>query len=136
MQIAQELDACLVSKSLPILQHALGLDQYGRGASHRNHFVACEESEDAQLCRTLAAHGLMIEHRASDISGGDPVFMVTRCGRAFVGEKSPSPPKLTAAQRRYEDFLSCDGVFESFGDYLRYIERKRKDARAGLLPSW
>ena len=45
-------------RHLEILQHALGLDQYGHGKSHRNYFCAGEGDEAD--CRELVAAGLMV----------------------------------------------------------------------------
>jgi len=41
----------LSSKQLEILQHSLGVDQYGRGEMYRNHF--CAGADDEPACREL-----------------------------------------------------------------------------------
>ena len=42
---------------LEILQHALGVDQYGRGEMYRNHF--CAGGDDEATCRELVEMGYM-----------------------------------------------------------------------------
>lgn len=46
---------------LQILQHALGVDEFGRGKQYRNHF--CAGGADEVICRELVALGYMREHR-------------------------------------------------------------------------
>lgn len=99
---------------LHILQHSLGLDQYGRGRQYRNHFVA--GGDDVGRCQELAAMGYMREHKmAPELTGGSPCFVVTDRGFEAVALYSPAPPpepKLTAAQKRYQDYYhseSADG---------------------------
>lgn len=99
---------------LGILQHALGVDQFGLGESYRNHYVGGEED-----CRELVALGYMVERAASELTGGDPLFLVTEAGKAAVRAESPKPPKLTPAQRRYRDFLDADCGMK-FGEWLKY----------------
>ena len=82
---------------LHILQHSLGLDQYGRGESYRNHYVTGEGSNDHVDCMELVALGWMTRRAGNELSGGDDVFRVTDEGRAAVRAWSPSPPKLTDA---------------------------------------
>lgn len=108
---------------LHILQHALGLDRYGRGRSYRNHF--CADGKDVDTCRDLVARGLMTEHPASEITGGDPLFTVTEAGRRYVCEHRLDPPKLTRSQRRYREFLAHD-----FGMSFREWLISEKERRA------
>ncbi len=44
-------------RQLEILQHALGVDEYGRGQMYRNHF--CAGGSDEDICRELVALGYM-----------------------------------------------------------------------------
>ena len=111
---------------LHILQHALGLNQFGEGAQYRNHFVTGEGSTDFPLCRILVSDGLMVENAASAISGGDPVFVVPGAGKAFVAANSPArppAPTLTRSQQRYRAWLRADCGL-SFAEWLR-VGRKR-----------
>lgn len=117
----------LESASLSILQHSLGLDRYGRGASRRNHYVA--GGDDVPRCRALVAMGYMIEHAATVLSGGNPVFAVTRAGIKAVANESPSPPKLTRSQRRYQDYLAVADCFNDFRHYLHYLTAEQEKKR-------
>ena len=100
-----------MDNKLHILQHSLGLDQYGEGRQYRNHFVTGPGSDDFDDCRELVADGLMTERAGSELSGGSPVFFVTRKGIDFVAQyspKRPPEPKLTRSQKRYREFLRAD----------------------------
>lgn len=100
---------------LEILQHALGVDQYGRGSQYRNHYVG-----GAEDCRSLVALGYMIERPASELTGGDPLFHVTEEGKHAVTMHSPPPPKLTRSQRRYRYWLDVgDACGLTFGEWLK-----------------
>lgn len=89
---------------LAILQHALGRDQYGHGTDYRNHYCV-GSGPDLATCREAVAQGLMVEHAAREVSGGDPIFTVTDAGKAYIAEHSPKPPKLTPGQKRYRRWL-------------------------------
>lgn len=107
---------------LALLQHALGLDKFGRATEGgRSHFVACENSDDIQTCRAAASRGLMVEHAPSELSGGNPIFIVTSDGRKHVSVSSPKPPRMTPGQRRYRLWLDVADAFPDmqFGDWLR-----------------
>jgi hypothetical protein len=104
---------------LHILQHSLGVNEYGEGRQHRNHFVTGEGSDDYPHCMALVDAGLMTRRAGSAISGGDDIFHVTADGKEYVAANSPARPKLTASQRRYQDFLDEDCGY-SFGEWLRY----------------
>ncbi len=99
---------------LQILQHALGVDEYGQGKQYRNHFCAGGDDEDA--CRELVAMGLMATFERSYL----PYYncTVTETGKQAVVDHSPKPPKLTRGQIRYRRFLSAD-TGERFGEWLR-----------------
>ena len=116
-----------MDNKLHILQHSLGLDRYGEGRQYRNHFVTGEGSCDIADCRALVSDGLMTERRGSALSGGDPVFFVTREGIDYVAMNSPRrppEPKLTRSQQRYRDYLKAADCFESFKHYLLYTAAK------------
>ncbi|MEK9505132.1 hypothetical protein [Gaopeijia maritima] len=112
-------DAIVDPRGLQILQHALGLDQYGRGTGYRNHFVTGPGSKDWDDCRALTEAGLMEMRGGSELSGGDAVFHVTDRGRAAVRAHSPEPPRLTRSQRRYARYLAMDTGMP-FGEWLRH----------------
>ena len=109
---------------LNILQHALGRDEYGRRKpgrtdDYRNHFCAGED--DLPICRDAAAQGLMTEHAPRAISGGDPIFTVTKAGVSYITEHSPAPPKVSRSKARYlrwhNSALADLGM--SFGEWLK-----------------
>jgi hypothetical protein len=62
----------------------------------------------------------MVEHAASDISGGCPVFVVTEAGKAYIAEHSPTPPKVSRGKARYLKWLHVsDATGETFGQWLK-----------------
>lgn len=103
---------------LHILQHSLGVDQYGRGDQYRNHFATGEGSVDHPICNTLVERKLMTVRRDYAPYGGMDVFFVTDEGKRWVADNSPAPPKLTRSQRRYQDYLDADTGL-SFGEWLQ-----------------
>jgi hypothetical protein len=117
----------MADRALEILQHALGLDEYGRARSRvpgydRNHFCTGEGSVDFADCTAHVEAGRMERHGPSALYGGPSsyCFVVTELGRAFVREHSPKPPKKTRAQRRYERWLDVsDATGQSFGEWLK-----------------
>jgi hypothetical protein len=104
----------MTSEQLQILQHALGVDEYGQGSMYRNHF--CAGGKDEEICRELVEMGYMTRFTRSYL----PYYncTVTNEGKAAMRRESPKPPKLTRSQKRYRDFLNADTGF-SFGEYLR-----------------
>lgn len=102
---------------LQILQHSIGVDEYGQGNPYRNHFVA--GGIDVDHCRELVDAGFMVERSASVLTGGSPLFHVTDAGKQAVALESPKPPKISRSKQRYLDYLRSDSD-ESFGDWLRF----------------
>lgn len=119
----------MTPKQLHILQHALGVDQYGLGEQYRNNYVG-----GAEECRPLVVMGYMTEHKASEITGGDPLFTVTDAGKKAVKNESPKPPKITRSQQRMMDYRDFADAYDcSFKDFLK-IEKTDwyKDMKAGV----
>lgn len=112
-------EATKANAKLRVLQHSLGLDQFGRGRAYRNHFVTSPGTTDWPHCESLVNEGLMSRAPPSALTGGGHCFAVTAQGRAYVAEHSPKPPALTASQRRYRDFLRRVDSGLSFGDWLK-----------------
>lgn len=112
------------TEQLHILQHSLGVDQYGLGTMYRNHYVGGE-----QECRPLVALGFMIERPASELTGGDPLFQVTDAGKRAVREESPKPPKLTRSKQRYLRFLREDSSLK-FGEWLKWEGNRSSEGAA------
>lgn len=109
-----------MTQKLDILQHALGVDQHGRGEQYRSHFVTGAGAADHAICLELVAEGLMTRRAGETLPfGGDDLFHVTDAGRDFVAQHSPPPPRLSRAQRRYRAWLDGPADWMDFGDYLR-----------------
>lgn len=112
----------MTKQQLQIVQHSLGVDQYGRGEQYRNFF--CAGGKDEDVCRELIALGYMQQHPTSALS---PYFncSVTESGKAAMRAESPKPPRLTRGQQRYAEWLSMSDCCPdlSFGDYLKRARR-------------
>ena len=105
----------MTPKQLHILQHALGVNEYGLGEQYRNNYVG-----GAEECRPLVAMGYMTEHKASEITGGDPLFTVTDAGKNAVKDESPNPPKITRSQQRMMDYRDFADAYEcTFKEFLQ-----------------
>lgn len=110
----------MTPRQLEILQHTLGVDEYGRTPKGytpytRNHF--CAGKGDEPDCRELVALGYIAEHKRTEWL---PYFncSVTDAGKKAMHAASPVPPKLTRSQRRYREFLESDTGY-SFIEWLR-----------------
>lgn len=100
---------------LHILQHALGVDQYGLGEQYRNHYVG-----GAEACRPLVELGYMVEMKPRSCSGGDVWFMVTKEGKKVVKDESAKPPKITRSQQRMMDYRDFSDAYDcSFREFLQ-----------------
>lgn len=110
----------MTREQLHILQHSLGVDQYGQGSMYRNHYVGGEEE-----CRPLVAMGYMIEHAPREIFGGDSCFVVTHEGKQAMREESPKPPKLTQSQKRYREFLNASDAFNC--NFREWLTMRKQD---------
>lgn len=113
------------AKQLHILQHSLGLDQYGRGTFYRNHFVTGEGSKDHADCMALVDLGFMKVRKDHPLSGGSDVFHVTDAGKAAVTAESPAPPKLSPGKKRYRDWLDYDSDL-SFIEWCKWKTRSHE----------
>lgn len=111
---------------LHILQHSLGVDQYGRGQQYRNRFVTRPGSDDFPKCLELVSLGLMRDHGAQTLASGDHCFTVTAEGKVAMHMNSPTPPKLSRSQKRYQEFLEADSGL-SFKDWLKYRRSKTNE---------
>jgi hypothetical protein len=113
----------LTKEQLSILQHALGLDEFGQGRMYRNQFCAAGRDED--ICRSLVELGLMRQHVSTEVF---PYYncTVTNEGKAAVIEQSPKPPKLTRSQKRYRHFLNWADAYDgSFREYLEVLKQRK-----------
>jgi hypothetical protein len=119
-------EGVLVNKrQLEILQHSLGVDQYGCGIHFRNHFVTGPLTGDGLVCQELCDLGFMFNHGPlGELTGQMNLFRVTPAGTEAMLAESPRPPKIGRSQQRYLDWLrldSCTG--ETFGQYLKRIRK-------------
>lgn len=119
----------LSSRQLEVLQHSLGVDQYGQGEMYRNHF--CAGGGDEDTCRELVALGYMrLWPHANPETGETPGYpyyncSVTEAGRLAMLQQSPKPPKLTRSQQRYRRFLKAD-TGTSFREWLKWDARREQ----------
>ncbi|ADW17181.1 hypothetical protein Despr_1008 [Desulfobulbus propionicus DSM 2032] len=111
---------------LHILQHSLGVDQYGHGEQYRNHFATDPGGKDFAKCQQLAEIGLMKDLGTRKLWGDMHCFVVTPAGKEAVALHSPAPPKISKSKRRYQEYLECADCFESFRDFLRYDTDRRR----------
>lgn len=93
---------------LHILQHSLGVNQYGQGQQYRNHYAIGPECDTFALCVELAGMGLMEDKGPVEMWGGMHGFIVTDAGRRAMSDASPLPPKISRGRQRYHDFLRAD----------------------------
>ncbi len=101
---------------LQILQHALGVDEYGRGQRYRNHF--CAGGDDVANCAELVALGYMRSFRSPHL----PYFncIVTSEGIDAMYRESLKPPRLTRSQQRYRKWLDVADAYScTFGEWLK-----------------
>jgi len=108
----------ITPRQLEILQHAMGMDRYGRRGrgSERNHY--CAGGDDVADCAELVAIGYMRSFRREWL----PYFncVVTKDGWEAVRRESPVPPRLTRSQKRYRRWLEvADACNCTFGEWLR-----------------
>lgn len=116
-----------MSKMLHILQHSLGVDQFGQGEQYRNHFVTGEGSKDYPTCVLAVALGLMTMRAGNPLTDGDDLFTVTAEGKQCMADNSPAPPKLTRSQLRYRAYLNadCSMTFREWINYWRDQPQER-----------
>ena len=105
--VTMEID---METELSILQHSLGVDEYGRGNQYRNHFVTAPGSDNYEICQKLVESGLMVSRGSSALTGGGTCFVVTPKGIDYVAFNSPKPPKLTRSQQQYRDYLESESI--------------------------
>jgi hypothetical protein len=109
-----------MNEHLHILQHSLGVDQYGDGPRYRNHFVTGPESLDHKVCLELVSLGFMQTVTVNEaLTGGEDCFSVTRAGIEYMLRQSPvkpPEPKLTRGQKNYQAYLrsECDATFREW----------------------
>lgn len=115
----------MTEAQLQILQHSLGLDEFGQGSMYRNHF--CAGGDDVVICRELISLGYMQQHSTTDWL---PYFncSVTEAGKEAARRDSPKPPILTRSQQRYRAFLRSDSSLR-FIEWLRLHYGRGREVR-------
>ncbi|PSS62488.1 hypothetical protein C6558_21050 [Ensifer sp. NM-2] len=114
-------------KLLHILQHSLGLDEFGRGSMCRNRFVTGEGSIDHPLCMELVKLGHMTRIANVEMFGGSDCFTVTEAGKIAAVANSPAPPKVSRSKQRYLDYLAFDSSM-TFIEYCKWRDRRDRSA--------
>lgn len=99
-----------ISRILPIIQHSLGVDRFGRGRQYRSHFVTGEGSIDHPICMEAVELGLMTRHPGNSLTDEMDLFLITDAGRAFVAKHSPKPDRRQRARDRYSRFLDLSDM--------------------------
>jgi len=117
----------MTPEQLHILQHSLGLDEYGRGTFYRNRFVTGEGSKDHADCIALVEQGFMSRIANVKLFGGSDCFTVTEEGKRAAVLESPAPPRLTRSQQTYRDWLNYDSDMP-FIEYAKWKSRERRRA--------
>lgn len=116
---------------LHILQHSLGVDQYGQGEQYRNHFATCPSGKDFSKCCQLVDMGFMEDLGVREIWGDMHCFIVTSQGVDAVTQESPAPPKVSRSKQRYRRFLEYGDGFDSFLDYCRWDSEPERSWNSG-----
>ena len=105
----------MTKEQLHILQHSLGVNEYGQGEMYRNYYVGYSPG-----IFDLIAADYMVAGRKDEITGGDRCYHVTEIGKAAMLAQSPKPPKLTQSQKRYREFLNAADAFNcTFREWLK-----------------
>ena len=107
----------LSKEELHILQHTLGLDEYGEGNRYRNYYAIYPESSSRVIIDGLVQRGLMAGYMESDFSEL-LYYHVTDRGEESIALNSPVRPKISRSKQRYQDYLKSE-VDESFGWWLK-----------------
>lgn len=105
---------------LHILQHSLGVDQYGHGTQYRNCYFSDPTSDLIELCDL----GFMADLGSQSLAGGMHCYYVTSEGKKAMRENSPIPPQLSRSQQRYRQFLREDSGM-TFGEWLKCLTSRK-----------
>lgn len=123
----------LSNQQLQILQHTLGLNEYGlyqgRTEGYRNYFCASEGNHDWDNLIVLVNAGYMTKRDPCAVAEG--WFSVTELGRAAVKKESPKPPKLSKSKARYRRYLEMGDGFNSFIDFCRWDSEPERSWNRG-----
>lgn len=123
-----------VDSKLHILQHSLGLNQYGEGNQYRNHFATGPGSKDFDDCVSLVGAGLMEDYGTRSFTGDMHCFVVTPAGINYVTQNSPKRPpaqKVSRSKARYRRFLEYGDMFDSFLEFCRWDAEPERSWNGG-----
>jgi hypothetical protein len=124
----------LNKQQLHILQHTLGLNEYGehqgKAEGYRNHFCADEGHSSWGDLITLVDAGYMIKRYPCAVT--NCWFSVTELGREAVKKESPKPPKISKSKARYLRYLEMSDGFDSFIDFCRWDAEPERSWNGGL----
>lgn len=119
---------------LQVLQHSLGCDEYGtppRRGGERNYYGTADDDPD---CNELVALGYMTKHPPRSWTP-DIFFTVTDAGKQAMREASPKPPKVTAGQKRYKEYLSYSDCNDC--TFREWLDIRKKDWYKDMMAgSW
>jgi len=104
----------ITAQQLHILQHSLGLDQYGQGEAYRNHYVS-DPNPDLIALEKL---GYLHDRGPQSMMRGNHLYQVTPAGKQCIYRESPKPPKISKGRRKYLAFLRADSGMK-FGEWLK-----------------
>lgn len=117
---------------LHILQHTLGVDQYGRSSHrpnsddfhgcYRNRFITDPTCPDGQQCQQLVTLGYMSDYGPQRLAGGMHCYTVTDEGYDAMRAASPHPPKLTRSQRTYQAFREVGDLFSGPKRFEQFLK--------------
>ncbi|WP_051534695.1 hypothetical protein [Deefgea rivuli] len=113
----------LSKKALHILQHSLGLDEYGQGRQYRNHYVAGEGHHSWPELLALEASGHITRRKINPaLIGGESefCFCVTDKGIDTVAQESPAPPAIPKSKKTYDDYCSISECYDNFAHFLGF----------------
>lgn len=123
-----------MDNKLHILQHSLGLNQYGEGNQYRNHFATGPGSKDFDDCVALTEMGLMEDYGTRSWTGDMHCFVVTPAGIDYVAQNSPKrppEPKVSRSKARYLRFLEYGDMFDSFLEFCRWDAEPERSWNGG-----
>lgn len=111
-----------LERQLAILQHSLGLNEFGEGSFFRNHFVVGPYGSDRENIKCLVNQSFMEKSPVLGALIGEDseCFHVTALGIDFVKKKSPTRARKTKSQQRGARWREYGDCFDSFRDFLKW----------------
>lgn len=132
----------MTPEHLHILQHALGVNEYGQSSHrpnsddfhgcYRNRFITSPDCPDGLQCQALVSQGLMQDHGSQSLAGGMHCYTVTDAGYLAMKDASPKPPKISRSKQRFQRYRESDRFFDSFRHFLAYEKAERDATKCGF----